>query len=58
MDRFPNNLSYNVIIIDILNDTGEFLKRTVLNEKLGSNMSQMTYNSVISAIPKEWKLKK
>ena len=39
IDRLPNNLSYNVKIIDILDDTGEFLKRTVLNEKLGSNMS-------------------
>ena len=57
MERFPNNLGHNVKIIDMLDNSGDLLKRTELNKKLGSNLSQMTYNSLVSAIPNEWKIK-
>ena len=57
IDRFPNTFGNNVKIIDILDDNGDILKRSLLNERLSSNISQMTYNSLLSAIPKEWKRK-
>ena len=57
IDRFPNVFGYNVKIIDIVDENGHFLERSILNEKLGSNLSQMSYNSLISAIPKDWKAK-
>ena len=39
----------------LIDKNGDFLKRTALNEKLGSNLSYMTYNSLASSTPKEWK---
>ena len=57
VERFPNNLGHNVKIIDMLDNSGDLLKRTKLNKRLGSNLSQMRYNSLVSAIPNEWKIK-
>ena len=53
IDRFPNNFGHNVKILDILDNNEDNLKRSVLNERLSSNISQMTYNSLLSAISKE-----
>ena len=52
IDTFPNALGYNLKIIDIVDENGNFLKETKLNEKLQSNLYQMTYNSHVTVVPK------
>ena len=40
---------------DILDDKNNILSRTDLERKINSAIRQMSYNSIISAIPSEWK---
>ena len=43
--------------MDLLDSSGILLERNTLNKSLQSNLSQMSYNCLSSAIPKSWKKK-
>ena len=55
LEKFTNKFSWNVKIIDILDNNGNILKRNILNAKLESNLSLMFYNSLVSSIPQSWR---
>ena len=42
-------------INDLLSEEGQFLQLNTLNDTFGTNLTVMQYNSIKSAIPKEWK---
>ena len=54
INQFQSKYDYNLKIMDLLDPTGNIKQRIGLNKSLQSNMSQMFYNSVSSAIPKRW----
>ena len=55
--QLPNKYSYDIKIVDILDNEGNILKRYQLNQKLETHLSEMFYNSVVSSIPQVWKKK-
>ena len=55
--QLPNKHSYDIKIVDILDSEGNILKRSQLNQKLETHLSEMFYNSVVSSIPQVWKKK-
>ena len=55
--QLPNKYSYDIKIVDILDSEGNILKRSQLNQKLETHLSEMFYNSVVSSIPQVWKKK-
>ena len=50
-----NLLNSILCINDLLQDNGQFLHVNSLNNRFGTNISIMQYNSIMSSIPKEWK---
>ena len=56
LDQLPNKYSYD-IKIDILDNEGNILKRSVSNQKLEKHLSKMLYYSLVSSIPQVWKKK-
>ena len=55
LNQFPNKNGYNLKIMDIIDENGKILPRRTLNQKLNSRLNLMSYNSVITSIPKHWK---
>ena len=55
VNQFPNKYGNNLKILDILDNNGCILKRVNLNEKLESDISQMFYNCMLTAVPVIWK---
>ena len=52
---FPNVHETEIKIIDILNNNGKFINLTEFNNKYNTNSSQLSYNSLLCSIPKNWK---
>ena len=57
INQLPNKYGYNLKLLDIFDEHGFVLKREELNKKLESNISQLLYNCVLTAIPSNWKIK-
>ena len=53
--QLPNKYSYDIKIVDILDNKGNILKRSQLKQKLETHLSEMFYDSVVSSIPQVWK---
>ena len=54
-EKYIDNINTNLKIFDILDNNGKFLTFIELKQKTACDMSQMKYNSLISAIPNTWK---
>ena len=54
LDKFENKFGWNLKLIDILDKSGNVLKKNILNTKLESNLTLMFYNSLVSSIPQRW----
>ena len=57
ISQFQTKYGYNLKVMDLLDSSGILLERNTLNKSLQSNLSQMSYNCLSSAIPKSWKEK-
>ena len=57
LKQFPNKHRYNLKLLDILDNKSCILKRDSLNQKLDSNINILLYNSIVTAIPSQWKTK-
>ena len=50
-------LPNSTTLLDIININGSLMTLDELNAKYEMNINNLTYNTIISAIPKEWKVK-
>ena len=57
LSLFPNKFGHNIKVMHILDQNSKILNKDNLNLSLDTNLTQLSYNSIISAIPKEWKQK-
>ena len=56
-NRIKNLLSNTTKIVDIMNTNGRFLTQNQINKKYNINLDHLSYNTILSAIPQEWKSK-
>ena len=54
-EKYLDIQNTNLQIFDLLDTNGKFLTLTQLKQTTNSDLTQMKYNSLISAIPKTWK---
>ena len=54
-EKYLDSQNTNLQIFDLLDTNGKFLTLTQLKQTTNCDISQMKYNSLISAIPKNWK---
>ena len=57
LNQFPNKFGYNIKVRHILDQNCKILNKDILNLSLDTKLTQLSYNSIISAIPKEWRQK-
>ena len=57
LSLFPNKFGHNIKVMHILDQNSKILNKDNLNLSLDTNLTQLSYNSIIRAIPKEWKQK-
>ena len=57
LSQFQNKFGYNIKVRHILDQNGKILNKDILNLSLDTKLTQLSYNSIISAIPKEWRQK-
>ena len=49
------NRNKNIKILDLVDTNGKFLSQEHLNETIDSKLTTMKYNSLVTAIPQNWK---
>ena len=55
--QLPNKYSYDIKIVDILDNEGNILKTSQLHQKFETHLSEIFFNSVVSSIPQVLKKK-
>ena len=55
--KIPKDISDDIVIKDIITDEGRFLSLQQFNAKFSTNLDNLCFNKIISAIPYKWKEK-